>query len=97
MPSSLIWGHVALLRTDVSENHITSIIRVEGISYLGTSAVTTNELLVIADRFSSPILLTLMIEAIRCSETWPPTRATGHIIPEDGILHSPAVKTSNLT
>jgi hypothetical protein len=36
----------------------------------------------------SLILLTQMMEAIRCSETSVLTRATGRHIPEVGILHS---------
>jgi hypothetical protein len=37
---------------------------------------------------SSPILVTLMTEAIHSSETSVLTRFTGNSIPEDGILHS---------
>jgi hypothetical protein len=37
---------------------------------------------------SSPILVTLIMEAICSSETSILTRVTGHNIPEDGILHS---------
>jgi hypothetical protein len=45
-------------------------------------------LLVIANVVpSSPNLVTLVIEAIRSSETSALRRATRHHIPEDGILH----------
>jgi hypothetical protein len=37
---------------------------------------------------SSPILVTLIMEMIRSSETWAHTRVTRRNIPEDGILHS---------
>jgi hypothetical protein len=36
---------------------------------------------------SSPILVTLMMKALRCSETSVLTRSTRRNIPDDGILH----------
>jgi hypothetical protein len=72
---------VALVKTDVSEEHIESIIRVIGIGELGTTAVT-------ADVPTLPILVTLLMEEIRSSEKSVLKRATLRNIPEDGILHS---------
>jgi hypothetical protein len=73
MPSSVMLRLVVLLRTDVSEECITSIIRVT-IGELGTTlAVTARsvlQLLVSANVApSSEILVNLMMEAIRSSET----------------------------
>jgi hypothetical protein len=45
-------------------------------------------LLVTANVPSSPILVTLMTEAIHSSKISGPTRATWSNIPEDGTLHS---------
>jgi hypothetical protein len=78
MPSSEMLHNVALVRTGVSEERITSIIRVTRIGQLGTTLAVT----------SHQSTLLRSVEAIHSSETSVLTRTTLHIIPEDGILHS---------
>jgi hypothetical protein len=70
--SSGMLRRVALVRTDVTEERSSSIIRVIGIGEVGTTlAVTSNR-----------------HTLLRSSETSVLTRATRRNIPEDGILRS---------
>jgi hypothetical protein len=69
--------YVALVRTDVSEEHITSIIRFKRISELGKTLAFT----------SSLMHFTLIMQAMQSSETPVLTRFTRRHIPEDGNLY----------
>jgi hypothetical protein len=64
---------------DVSEESSASFIRVTRIGELATTLAVTS---------SSPILVTLIKEALSCSETSVLTRATWLNVPLDTILHS---------
>jgi hypothetical protein len=93
MPSSGMLRHVALVRTEVSEELSSSIIRVTRIGELGTTLAVTSDrrmrcrlLLTVNVVPSSPILVTLMMEALISSETSVVTRAKRHNTPKDDIL-----------
>jgi hypothetical protein len=77
MASSGMLHRVVLVRIDVSEELSVSFIRVTRIGELVTASVVP----------SSPILVTLMMEALSSSETSVLTKATQRNIPEDAILH----------
>jgi hypothetical protein len=76
MASSGMLRRAALVRTDVSEEHSASFIRVTRIGKLVRASVVP----------SSPILVTVMKEALSFSETSDLTRATRRSIAEDAIL-----------
>jgi hypothetical protein len=80
MASSGMLRRVALVRTDISEEISASIIRVVFVRSVRRLLVTVNVVP------SSPILVTLMKEALSSSETSVLTRDTRCNIPEDGIL-----------
>jgi hypothetical protein len=84
VPSSGMWHRVALVRTDVSQECIASIIWVKRIGVFLRSVL---RFLVTANVVpSSPIIVTLMMEVICSSETSVFRKATRRHIPEGGVL-----------
>jgi hypothetical protein len=82
MVSSGLLRRVALVRPDVSEEPGASFIRVTRIGELGITLPVTSIVP------STPILVTLMKEALCPTKTSFLTIATRRNVPEDGILHS---------
>jgi hypothetical protein len=97
MPSSGILYHVALVRTDVSEQLSASIIRVTRTGELGT--VSHNYPLIHAAKFlvpSLPSLVTLIMEALSSSEMSVLARATRHNTQKKAFFIDTTVKTSDV-
>jgi hypothetical protein len=92
MVTSGMLRRVALVRTDVSEEPSAFFIRMTRICELGTTLAVISSVRRLPVRASvvpiSPILVTLMKEALGSSETSVLTRATRRNIPEGTILHS---------
>jgi hypothetical protein len=82
MVSSAMLRRMALVRTDISEEFSASFIRVTRLGELETTLALTGVVP------NTPILVTLMKEALSSSETSVLTRAIWCNIPEDAILHS---------
>jgi hypothetical protein len=88
MVSSGMLRRVALVRTDVSEELSSSFIRVPRIGELGTTLAVRPLLVTVSVVPSSPILSTLIKEALSSSANSVLTRATRRNIPEDAILQT---------
>jgi hypothetical protein len=89
MVSSGMLRGVALVRTDVSQELSASFIRVTRIGELGTTlAVTSNRRKLRRNLRSVLILVALMKEALRTSDTSVLTRPTQRNIPEDTIFQN---------
>jgi hypothetical protein len=80
-----MWRRVGLVRTDVSEERIASIFRIEGIR---ENASSIKQLAAANGPPSSPILSILKMEATCSSETSALTIPTLHHVPDEDNLHN---------
>jgi hypothetical protein len=92
MPSSGMLRHVALERTDVSEERIASIIRVTRIGKLGITLAVASHVVP-----SASILVTLMMVTIHSSETSVLQEPYGATSQKTAFFIVTAVRTSSLT
>jgi hypothetical protein len=83
MPSSGVSRRVALLRTEVTEEYIASLIRIKRISELEATLAVTSSWSTLRRNIISALTMTML-----CSEMSVLTRATDRLRREDGILHS---------
>jgi hypothetical protein len=89
MPFSGTWRRVGHVRTDVSDECVASIFRVETISDLGTLEVSSKEKLVTANVVTNSSIVSATRMEIRSSfETSVIKRHSRRHIQEDGIPHS---------
>jgi hypothetical protein len=79
-------GLVVLVRTDVSKEPSASFIRVTRIAEVGTTLAAAGDRRTLLVVLSSPILVTLMKEALDSSETSVLTRATPRNIEQDTVF-----------
>jgi hypothetical protein len=86
---------VALVRTDVSEEHIVFSIRVTRIGELGTTLAVISKPTDSAKNASTPILVNLMMETLRYPEILVLTKATVVKFQKTTFFIVTAVKTSS--
>jgi hypothetical protein len=87
-----MWRRVDLVWTDVSEERIAYIFKVEKSASEEPAWTVCSHLLTLLPRLR--IFLPLKMEAIRSSERSVHTRSTRRHIPEDGILQRPVFSTA---
>jgi hypothetical protein len=97
MPSSGMLRRVALVRTDVSEKRSASIITVTRIGELGTTLAVTSNRSTLQRNISSPILVTVKMEALPSSKRHFLQEPHGVTSQRTEFFRVTAVKPSNLT